>query len=86
MTERPDWNAVMRRQEEYQWGQGPEDCTHPDYRLAERLVANGMITAPRPDRGWQRLGDVAAKVVAGLIGGAVPLLAAGAVLYALRAL
>jgi hypothetical protein len=39
-----------------------------------------------PDRGWQRLGDVAAKIVAGLIGGAMPLLAAGAVIYALRAL
>jgi hypothetical protein len=40
----------------------------------------------RPDRGWQRFGDVACNIVSGLIGGGAMLLAVGAAVFALRLL
>jgi hypothetical protein len=71
------------------------DPHHPDFATwlacaeAEEDIADypQPPAAPaRPDRGWQRFGDVACNIVSGLIGGGAMLLAVGAAVFALRLL
>lgn len=87
-TPNPDWVVWLARAEAEASG---DDAPAADDRIPCAECGRLIL---RDDRycgwcgirrgGWQRLGDVAAKVVAGLIGGAILLALIGAALYAAR--
>jgi hypothetical protein len=72
----PDWTAWLARAEAETSGEDYIVETNKPY----------VMWPDRPDRGWRRLGDISAKIVAGLVGGGAALLALGAGIYALRVL
>lgn len=67
-TPNPDWVAWLARAE-------------ADASGEDDAAADHVMVPDRPDRGWRRLSELLPKIVAGAIGGALPLLLLGELLY-----